>query len=251
MNILRLVHTAMLAVLAIQVAAAQNQWSWPDKPANLQVLPKTFDGARLRPVMTGFTRALGVRCSYCHVGEEGKPLSTYDFVSDANPNKERARTMLTMLGDINTHLENMSRSSDPPVNMWCHTCHRGRPKPMTLEEELSATYRSNGVEPAITHYTSLKDRYYGRGVYNFGEGGLNTFGYELLTAGNVDGAIRVLTLATKEFPESANAWDSLAEACMKAGDNVRAQQYYEKSLSLNPKNRNAQEMLTKLRAQKK
>ena len=33
-------------------------------------------------VMPGFTRALGVRCSYCHVGEEGESLSTYDFASD-------------------------------------------------------------------------------------------------------------------------------------------------------------------------
>ena len=46
-------------------------------------------GERLRPVMMGFTRALGVRCNHCHVGEDGQPLSTFDFVSDENPNKVR------------------------------------------------------------------------------------------------------------------------------------------------------------------
>ncbi|MCH8836510.1 MAG: hypothetical protein IIA60_01780 [Candidatus Marinimicrobia bacterium] len=70
---------------------AQDQWSWPEKPENIQVLSKDWPGSRLRPVMTGFTRALGVGCAHCHVGEAGKPLSTYDFPSDANPNKDRAR----------------------------------------------------------------------------------------------------------------------------------------------------------------
>ena len=45
---------------------AQDTWTWPEKPKNLQVLPKDWPGSRLRPVMVGFTRALGVRCSYCH-----------------------------------------------------------------------------------------------------------------------------------------------------------------------------------------
>lgn len=63
-----------LSVLAgfaiIPSARAQERWSWPEEPKNLQVLPKEFTGQKLRPIMTGFTRALGVRCSYCHVGEE-------------------------------------------------------------------------------------------------------------------------------------------------------------------------------------
>ena len=82
-----------LAVLIqwIADAQAQDQWSWPEKPQNLQILPNDWPGSRLAPVMQGFSRALGVRCSYCHVGEENQPLSTYDFASDANPNKKRAR----------------------------------------------------------------------------------------------------------------------------------------------------------------
>ena len=228
------------------VQETRSQWSWPDAPKNLQVLPKDFDGARLRPVMTGFTRALGVRCSYCHVGEEGQPLSTYDFVSDDNPNKGRARTMLTMLGDINRHLAAMDKSSDPPVNMWCHTCHRGRPTPKTLEEELGSVYRAQDVSAALAHYSTLKNQYYGKGVFNFGEGSLTSFGYEVLGKGDTDGAIRVFTLYTEQFPESSNAWDSLGEAYLKAGDTKKAKEYYERSLQLNPKNRNAQQMLEKI-----
>lgn len=111
----RLSSIILLTIFFALSAQAQERWSWPEKPANLQVLPKDWPGSRLQPVMTGFTRALGVRCSYCHKGEEGKPLSTYDFVSDENPNKNRAREMLRMLGSINDHLKNIQPSGDKRV----------------------------------------------------------------------------------------------------------------------------------------
>ena len=53
----------------------------------------------------------------CHKGEEGKPLSTYDFASDDNPNKNRAREMYRMLGDISDHLKKIEPSGDKRVNM--------------------------------------------------------------------------------------------------------------------------------------
>ena len=53
----------LLAVVFTFSSRAQDQWTWPEKPKNLQVLNKDWPGSRLRPVMTGFTRALGVRCS--------------------------------------------------------------------------------------------------------------------------------------------------------------------------------------------
>jgi tetratricopeptide (TPR) repeat protein len=226
---------------------AQEQWSWPEKPENLQVLPEDWPGIRLRPVMTGFTRALGVRCSYCHVGVEGKPLTTYDFASDENPNKDRAREMLKMLGHINDDLKQIEPSGDKRINMWCHTCHRGRPRPMTLSEELGEKYRTNGLDAALAHYADLKENYYGRGAYDFGEGGLNNFGYDVLKNSDAAGAITVFKLNAEQFSSSANVWDSLAEAYMKAGDSDMAQKYYKKSLELNPENLNAKDMLKKLR----
>ena len=94
----------LLAACLPASAWSQDDWKWPEKPKNLQVMPKEWTGKKLSPVMRGFTAALGVRCTHCHVGEEGKPLSTFDFASDANPNKDRAREMYRMLGDINEHL---------------------------------------------------------------------------------------------------------------------------------------------------
>lgn len=49
--------------------------------------------------------------------------------------------------------------------------------------------------------------------------------------------------------ESDNAWDSLAEALLSRGDKQKAIEYYQKSLVLNPKNKNAAAMLAKLRSQ--
>jgi tetratricopeptide (TPR) repeat protein len=241
--------SVLIFVLLIStISQAQDDWSWPEKTENIQVLPKEWPGKRLQPVMTGFTRALGVRCSYCHVGEEGEPLSTYDFASDENPNKDRAREMLRMLGSINEHLDYIEISGDQPVNMWCHTCHRGRARPMTLSEEMGEAYRVNGSEAALIRYNELKENYYGKGVFNFeSENELNNFGYEILGEDDAKGAISVFELNTKKFPESGNVWDSLAEAYMKAGDNVLAEKYYKKSLELNPGNQNAQDMLEKLK----
>ncbi len=241
---------ATIAVLAlVSPSRAQEEWSWPEKPQNLQVLPKDWPGSRLRAPMTGFTRALGVRCSHCHVGEEGKPLSTYDFASDDNPNKERAREMLRMLGSVNDHLKKIEPSGDERVNMWCHTCHRGRPRPMTLGEELAEVYRAEGVEAALAHLAELKERFHGKGAYDFQSSRtLNSLGYTALGRDDSAGAVKVFQLNADQFPENGNVWDSLAEGYMKSGDARSAERYYRKSLELDPGNQNAKDMLKKLTA---
>ena len=94
----RFLGVVCITVLCLASGRGQDAWTWPEKA-------KDWPGSRLRPVMIGFTRALGVRCSYCHKGEEGKPLITYDFASDENPNKNRAREMLRMLNEIEEHLK--------------------------------------------------------------------------------------------------------------------------------------------------
>jgi photosynthetic reaction center cytochrome c subunit len=86
---------------------------------NLKVFPKDITRAQLISNMKGFAQALGVRCTYCHVGEEGKPLSTFDFASDAKEHKVRARAMLLMAHRIN------SQDFGGQMKVTCFTCHRG------------------------------------------------------------------------------------------------------------------------------
>ena len=250
---LRHLSTGMAAFMAagflnIQPANAQDTWEWPEKRQNLQILPKDLPGSDLRNYMISFVNGLGVRCSHCHVGEEGQPRSTYDFPSDANPNKGKARVMLTMVDDINDHLKNIEPRGDERVDVWCQTCHRGRPRPMRLSHELGETYRLNGIESALEHYAFLKDNFYGKGAYNFGPSALNGLGYTALRAEDIQGAIRLFKMNTAEYPENANSWDSLGEAYMKAGNRSAAIRNYKKSLALNPDNQNAKDMLEELGA---
>lgn len=80
-----------------------------------------------------------------------------------------------------------------------------------------------------------------------GEYGINRIGYALLKLKKIDEAIEIFKLNAADFPDSANVWDSLAEGFMNKGDNENAIKYYEKSLALNPNNRNAAEQLKKLK----
>jgi tetratricopeptide (TPR) repeat protein len=239
---------ALLVALSSQQVLSQGRFQWPDRAKNLKVLPEDTPPEKLRQIMTGFSRSLGVRCNHCHVGEPGADLSTYDFASDEKANKNTARAMYTMLGDINEHLKKIEPTGPTRVNMWCNTCHRGQPRPMTLLENLSEVNEAAGIDSTLARYRSLRERFYGRGSFDFGEEPLNLLGYQELGKGHFDAAIQVLALNAEQFPESANAWDSLAEAHMKAGHRDLAIEYYRKSLALDPGNKNAVEMLKELGA---
>jgi predicted Zn-dependent protease len=72
-------------------------------------------------------------------------------------------------------------------------------------------------------------------------------GYTLLFSNQTQDAIGVLKRNAREYPKSANVYDSLAEAYMKADEKDLAIQNYEKSLQLDPKNQNAVDQLKKLK----
>jgi CubicO group peptidase (beta-lactamase class C family) len=75
---------------------------------------------------------------------------------------------------------------------------------------------------------------------------VNRRGYELLQGGSVKQAINVFRLNVQAFPKSGNAYDSLGEAYLTAGDTTLAIENYSKSLALDPENKNAEEVLKKL-----
>jgi len=238
------------AAPALALAAAalpQDAWKWPEHPKNLKVLPADTGPEKLSAIMRGFSRSLGVRCQYCHVGQEVKPLSSFDFASDANPNKDRARQMYKMLGMINAQLREFPRSG-PKVNMWCHTCHAGRPKPTTLVEELDVAYAKGGAAAAVERYHELRTRYYGRGGYDFGERSLEEFGGGLLEKHDNDGAVAILKLNAETFPESGDAQETLGDAYSAAGRAELASGAYKKAVALDPHNGEAKAKLEKLEA---
>lgn len=242
-----LVAAALLLAAAARPAAAQGpQFEWPAHPKNLKVLPKNTTPDQLRETMVGFTGSLGVRCPYCHVGEEGKPLTTFDFSSDAKPTKQIARDMVRMMGDIHKDLGKMKLSDAPRVNLRCATCHHGHARPTTLSEELMVTYDRSGIDSTLAAYQALHTRYYGRDAFDFSESGLADFGTALAKKGRTDDAIRVHQLNVQQYPQSLRAYGALEQAYEVAGRKQEAADTYRKMLEIDPQNPNLRHRLDEL-----
>jgi CubicO group peptidase (beta-lactamase class C family) len=62
------------------------------------------------------------------------------------------------------------------------------------------------------------------------ESRLNALGYAVLSRNEFKGAIAIFRMNTQLYPDSANTYDSLAEAHMKAGDRKQAIALYRKAL---------------------
>ncbi len=125
------------ASFAVSVAVAQTTPPAPGGQApfavppykNLKIFPQDITRPQLLSNMKLFSQSLGVRCTYCHVGQEGAPLSTFDFASDAKQHKLIAREMLRMAHRLNTDLPGIT--GDPSAKISCYTCHRGSEKPVS------------------------------------------------------------------------------------------------------------------------
>jgi len=79
---------------------------------------------------------------------------------------------------------------------------------------------ADGVDAAIDRYRRLATREADR--WSFAENELNMLGYQLLAREKIEEAIAIFELNTQVFPASSNAFDSLGEAYMTAGDAERA-----------------------------
>lgn len=82
------------------------------------------------------------------------------------------------------------------------------------------------------------------------EEGINHLGYSLLGKKLYKEAIAAFQMNTVDFPKSANAYDSLAEAQFKAGDLPHALENYRKALEVDPKYTNANEAAKFLKEQR-
>jgi hypothetical protein len=123
----------------------------------------------------------------------------------------------------------------------------GIPKP-SINEALMDLVLADSIPAAINKYHELKKN--NSNDFNFKESQLNSFGYQLLQVGKVDLAIAILKLNVESYPQSANVYDSMGEAYMIKGNKEEAILNYEKSLKLNPKNKNAEENIKKLKDSK-
>jgi len=195
-----------LFALLLAFAAPGGAQQLPARFENLKVLPDSIPRQELFALMGSFTRALGVRCSHCHVGEEGRPLSTYDFPADDKLTKRKARAMLKMVMAINgDHLSSLEERADPPVRVQCVTCHGGRTTPRPLEDVLVLAYDDGGLDSALATYRSLREQYYGRAAYDFGSVPLTVVADTVQNRGSLDDAVAMLALNVEMNPTSVFA----------------------------------------------
>lgn len=76
---------------------------------------------------------------------------------------------------------------------------------------------------------------------------LNTYGYSLLRSNQLKKALYIFDLNTKIFPYNYNVYDSLGEAYLKSQNYTEALKNYYKVLSLKPDDKNAKEMIEKIK----
>jgi len=117
------------ALFGVSMALAQSgppPGAPPPPPKNLQVFPKDTPRPELIANMRLFSKSLGVQCTHCHMGEEGK----MDFASDAKKEKLIARKMLLMTHRINE--QDLGVKDFANVKVTCFTCHRGSTKPVEM-----------------------------------------------------------------------------------------------------------------------
>ncbi len=236
-----------LLTLAMAMASPAAAQFPPERLENLKVLPKEMPVRALLDTMRSFTRALGVRCSYCHVGKEGENLSTYDFKSDEKPAKEKARTMMRMVTAINgEHLAKLPERRQPPIAATCATCHRGIAEPRPLPDVIMATYDAAGPDSAVAMYRALRQRYYGRAAYDFGEVALADVAAALRDKNRLADAVRFHRLNVEVSPNSAFALRQAAEAELAAGDTAAARAHLERVLTINPNDQQTKRALDAL-----
>ena len=100
---------------------ADDNWK-PTEIKNLTVLPKDMSVDDVMKIMKAWNTALNVQCVFCHVGQVGKPLSTFDFASDNKKRKEASRIMLRAVMDTNEKFKAIGEDEPPQVS--CATCHK-------------------------------------------------------------------------------------------------------------------------------
>ncbi|NNK12368.1 MAG: tetratricopeptide repeat protein [Flavobacteriaceae bacterium] len=101
--------------------------------------------------------------------------------------------------------------------------------PMNYFTELFTSGKADQIQPEAERM--LKDPSYQ--FFDF-EAEFNRAGYAMINSEQYEEAFFIFKLNTELFPESANAWDSLAEAYWKAGDVAKAKELYNKAIALDP-----------------
>lgn len=175
----------------------------PDSLVNVQILPRSMPVIEVIGLMRNFSADLGVRCQFCHVGEDGLTLAQFDFSDDAKRTKLVARQMMRMVEEINRRVDTLPGRGTSGVRVTCRTCHHGISRPVPLSALMVELTQSDGVDSALRAYSGLLQRFFGSDAYDFGESSLNVAAFRLGRVGRFEQAFALLRANEERFPSSS------------------------------------------------
>jgi hypothetical protein len=226
---------AALLLFVLPAAVSAQRRFPPDSLINVKVIAKDTPVREVVAMMRGWTGALGVRCTHCHVGEEGRPLNTLDFASDEKRPKAVARVMLQMVNSINgEHLSKLPDGGPATLNVTCETCHRGVPRPERIERVIESIITTAGIDSAVRAYRGLLSAYEHRGSYNFTEGPLSGLAQQLSARKQYDDALALLTLNEDTHKGSPDVPLMRGDVLLAKGDTAAAVAAYQLALQRAP-----------------
>ena len=154
--------------------------------------------------------------------------------------------MIQLVADINNSLANAFPGSTDLVQVTCATCHRGQPKPLMIEDVLTATLNDEGIDQAVARYRELRERYYGGYTFDFSERMLMGFAEDLGAQDKLQSALRIVNLNLEYFPESSRSYVLRAQVLTEQGDLDGARRDYGTALEMEPNSGWIREQLDKL-----
>ncbi|WP_271768088.1 serine hydrolase [Aquimarina algiphila] len=158
-----------------------------------------------------------------------------------------AAFMSELKNDLNIILMSNNKSKGFEIIQSMHKIMKG--KSFNLPKK--SIYRQirnkclENIDLGIRHYYDLKKD--NLDIYDFANPKeLNGLGYDLLAEKKIIESIKIFKLAVSEFPDNSKLYNSLAEVYHTNKQYELALLNYKKSLELNPKNTNAEEMINKI-----
>lgn len=216
--------TFRLAAVALFASALFAQPAAPDVFASMQEI----------------SAALGVTCNYCHTAARGSGAP--------EPKKDIARAMMAMTRDLNSKIEAATAKPAAAVTrVQCITCHRGVAIPRQLNDILSQTLREQGTAATIAQYRDLRQRYFGRQAYDFGEDTLLLLAQRVVES-KPDEAIDVIRVNLEFYPRSSRSYVAMAHAYTRKIDDDSAIASLEKALEIQPDDNVARGQLEQLKS---
>jgi tetratricopeptide (TPR) repeat protein len=215
---------------------------------NLKVLPADIGHDDLIQAMGGFTRALGVRCVFCHAAANGQRPSAEEFKLDTNEHKDIARAMLRMTDDINKRqLPLLGKDPARLQKVSCTTCHGGLKEPRPLEAVIVRSYQKDGLDAATKKYRELRQEYYGQRAYDFSDVTLVSAADELgETDKDIPAALALMKLNLEFNPQSWFTYQEMGQLQERAGDTAGAMASYRKAIEIEPSRGASKERLEEL-----